>query len=56
MITRAHLVRLLHQLKTVHINPSIRFSTAETPLWTSTTAAAAATQSNTDDFLKYGSY
>lgn len=58
MIARAHLAKLVHQLKTVQIIPSIRFST-EFPQWTSTTTTAAEaskTQSKTDDFLKYGLY
>lgn len=57
MIARAHLVKLLHQLRTVQVIPSKRFTT-EPPQWTSatTTAEATKTQSKTDDFLKYGSY
>lgn len=51
MITRAHLVKLLHQLKPVHTNPSVQRFSTEFPIWTSTIK----TQS-TDDFLKYGLY
>lgn len=58
MIARVHLVKLLHQLKTVQIASSIRFSTETSTTTTTTAAAAAATkaQSKADDFLKYGLY
>lgn len=55
MIARVHLGKLLHQLKTVQIASAIRFST-ETPTPTSTSTSTAKTQSNADNFLKYGLY
>lgn len=55
MITRAHLGKLLYQLKTVHIAPSIRFST-DTPPTSTTNEMAAATKTQSDKFLKYGLY
>lgn len=52
MIVRAHLVKLLHQFKSVQVYPLSRFST-EFPEWT---PSITRTEAQSDDFLKYGLY